>query len=139
MKIGEKEPTASGSFANTTGAIAGTGISPLVNTQFTYLDVGVNVEITPHVHENGDVSLHVSLDISSVTGAGESGRNQRAHHRPAQDRSGIRLHEGEVNLIGGLLSTQDNKTKTGVPGWPTFLSWASCSAATAWTASAMKS
>src|SRR5208283_4092884 len=29
MKIGEKEPTASGSFANTTGAIAGTGISPL--------------------------------------------------------------------------------------------------------------
>jgi general secretion pathway protein D len=67
MKIGEKEPTASGSFANTAGAI-GVGVSPLVNTQFTYLDVGVNVEIQPKVHDNGDVSMHISLDISSVTG-----------------------------------------------------------------------
>ena len=116
MKIGEKEPTASGSFANTTGAIAGTGISPLVNTQFTYLDVGVNVEITPHVHENGDVSLHVSLDISSVTGQVNLGGINEPIIGQRKIEQDIRLHEGEVNLIGGLLSTQDNKTKTGVPG-----------------------
>ena len=59
MKIGEKEPTASGSFQPGLRRRGGAGISPLVNTQFTYLDVGVNVEITPHVHENGDVSLKV--------------------------------------------------------------------------------
>jgi general secretion pathway protein D len=116
MKIGEKEPTASGSFANTTGAIAGTGISPLVNTQFTYLDVGVNVEITPHVHDNGDVSLHVSLDISSVTGQVNLGGINEPIIGQRKIEQEIRLHEGEVNLIGGLLSTQDNKTKTGVPG-----------------------
>lgn len=116
MKIGEKEPTASGSFANTTGAIAGSGISPLVNTQFTYLDVGVNVEITPHVHENGDVSLHVSLDISSVTGEVNLGGINQPVIGQRKIEQDIRLHEGEVNLIGGLLSTQDNKTKTGVPG-----------------------
>ena len=116
MKIGEKEPTASGSFANTTGAIAGAGISPLVNTQFTYLDVGVNVEIEPHVHENGDVSMHVTLDISSVTGqVNLGGINEPIIGQRKIDQS-IRLREGEVNLIGGLLSTQDNKTKTGVPG-----------------------
>ena len=116
MKIGEKEPTASGSFANTTGAIAGTGISPLVNTQFTYLDVGVNVEIQPHVHENGDISLHVSLDISSVTGQVNLGGINEPIIGQRKIEQDIRLHEGEVNLIGGLLSTQDNKTKTGVPG-----------------------
>jgi general secretion pathway protein D len=116
MKIGEKEPTASGSFANTTGAISGTGISPLVNTQFTYLDVGVNVEITPHVHDNGDVSLHVSLDISSVTGQVNLGGINEPIIGQRKIEQDIRLHEGEVNLIGGLLSTQDNKTKTGVPG-----------------------
>lgn len=116
MKIGEKEPTASGSFANTTGAIAGAGISPLVNTQFTYLDVGVNVEITPHVHENGDVSMHVSLDISSVTGQVNLGGVNEPIIGQRKVEQDVRLREGEVNLIGGLLSTQDNKTKTGVPG-----------------------
>jgi general secretion pathway protein D len=116
MKIGEKEPTASGSFANTTGGIAGAGISPLVNTQFTYLDVGVNVEMTPHVHENGDISLHVSLDISSVTGQVNLGGINEPIIGQRKIEQDIRLHEGEVNLIGGLLSTQDNKTKTGVPG-----------------------
>ena len=111
MKIGEKEPTASGSFANTNA-----GISPLVNTQFTYLDVGVNVEIMPHVHENGDVSMHVTLDISSVTGqVNLGGVNEPVIGQRKIDQD-IRLREGEVNLIGGLLSTQDNKTKTGVPG-----------------------
>jgi general secretion pathway protein D len=117
MKIGEKEPTASGSFANTAGAVGGvSGISPLVNTQFTYLDVGVNVEILPHVHENGDVSLHVALEISSVTGqVNLGGINEPIIGQRKIDQE-IRLREGEVNLIGGLLSTQDNKTKTGVPG-----------------------
>lgn len=116
MKIGEKEPTASGSFANTAGAIGGAGISPLVNTQFTYLDVGVNVEITPHVHENGNVSLKVSLDISSVTGQVNLGGINEPIIGQRKIEQDIRLREGEVNLIGGLLSTQDNKTKTGVPG-----------------------
>ncbi|HEX3742450.1 MAG TPA: cohesin domain-containing protein [Bryobacteraceae bacterium] len=116
MKIGEKEPTASGSFANTTGAIGGAGISPLVNTQFTYLDVGVNVEILPHVHENGDISMHVSLDISSVTGQVNLGGINEPIIGQRKVEQDVRLREGEVNLIGGLLSTQDNKTKTGVPG-----------------------
>jgi general secretion pathway protein D len=116
MKIGEKEPTASGSFANTSGGISGGGISPLVNTQFQYLDVGVNVEILPHVHENGDVSMHVTLDISNVTGqVNLGGINQPIIGQRKIDQD-IRLREGEVNLLGGLLSTQDNKTKTGVPG-----------------------
>ena len=117
MKIGEKEPTASGSFANTSGAIGGVGgISPLVNTQFTYLDVGVNVEVLPHVHENGDVSMHIDLDISSVTGQVNLGGINEPIIGQRKIGQDIRLREGEVSLIGGLLSTQDNKTKTGVPG-----------------------
>ena len=51
------------------GATAGTGlINPLVNTQFQYLDVGVNIDVTPRVHPEGDVSLKLIVDVSSVTG-----------------------------------------------------------------------
>ena len=116
MKIGEKEPTASGSFQPGLGGVAGAGISPLVNTQFTYLDVGVNVEVQPRIHENGDVSMHISIDISSVTGqVNLGGINEPIIGQRKVDQD-VRLREGEVSLIGGLLNTQDNKVKTGVPG-----------------------
>jgi len=116
MKIGEREPTASGSFGSTLGAVAGAGISPLVNTQFQYIDVGVNVEITPHVHDNGEVSLHVSLDISNVTGnVNLGGINQPIIGQRKMEHD-IRLREGEVSLLGGLLNQSNTKTKTGIPG-----------------------
>ena len=45
----------------------GVGINPLVNTQFQYLDVGVNIDVTPQVHANGEVTLKITMEISSVT------------------------------------------------------------------------
>lgn len=41
-------------------------MSGLVNTQFQYIDVGVNVDITPHIHPDGDITLKIALDVSSV-------------------------------------------------------------------------
>jgi general secretion pathway protein D len=116
MKIGEKEPTASGSFGSGLGGVAGAGISPLVSTQFQYLDVGVNVEILPHVHDNGDISLHVSLDISNVTGTKNLGGIDEPIIGQRKIEHDIRLREGEVSLLGGLLNLQDSKVKTGTPG-----------------------
>ena len=43
------------------------GVSPLVSTQFQFVDTGVNLEMTPHVHGTNEVSLHVSVDISQVS------------------------------------------------------------------------
>src|SRR5229473_3711627 len=63
LRIGDRIPIATGSFSSGIGGIGGVaggvagGISPLVNTQFTYLDVGVNIDLTPRVHPNRDVSL----------------------------------------------------------------------------------
>ena len=47
LKIGDRIPVATGSFQP---GIGGVGINPLVNTQFQYIDVGVNMEITPRIH-----------------------------------------------------------------------------------------
>jgi len=116
MKIGEREPTATGSSQSSLGTVTSTGVNALVNTQFTYLDVGVNVEILPHVHENGDISLHVSLDISNVTGTKSLGGIDEPIIGQRKIEHDIRLREGEVSLLGGLLSLQDSKTKTGTPG-----------------------
>lgn len=116
MKIGEREPTATGSSQSGVSTVSATGVSALVNTQFTYLDVGVNVEVLPHVHENGDISLHVSLDISSVTSTTDIGGINEPVIGQRKIEHDIRLREGEVSLLGGLLSLTDSKVKTGTPG-----------------------
>ena len=66
LKIGDRVPVATGSFGSGIGN-TGLGVSPLVNTQFQYLDVGVNIDITPHIHADGEITLKISMDISSVT------------------------------------------------------------------------
>ena len=113
LKIGDREPTATGSFQP---GIGGVGINPLVNTQFTYIDVGVNVDILPRVHDNGDVSLHVELDISNVSGQVNLGGLNQPIISQKKVIHDIRLKEGEVNLLGGLIQQQEDKTVTGIPG-----------------------
>jgi general secretion pathway protein D len=112
LKIGEKEPIATGSFQST----AATVVSPLVNTQFTYQDVGVNVELTPRVHENGDVTMHIDLDISTVASYVNVGGIQQPVIGQRKVQHDIRMREGEVGLLGGLINTEDDKTVTGIPG-----------------------
>ncbi|HEY7386869.1 MAG TPA: cohesin domain-containing protein [Bryobacteraceae bacterium] len=113
LKIGEREPTATGSFQP---GIGGVGINPLVNTQFTYIDVGVNVDITPQVHENGEVSMHVELDISSVAGYVNLGGINQPIIQQNKVVHDLRVREGEVSLLAGLSQQQDTSTITGIPG-----------------------
>jgi general secretion pathway protein D len=113
LKIGEREPTATGSFQP---GIGGVGINPLVNTQFNYIDVGVNVELQAHVHDNGDVSIHIDLDISTVSGYANIGGIQQPIIGQRKVTHDIRMHEGDVNLLGGLINSSDTKQVTGIPG-----------------------
>ncbi len=113
MKIGEREPTASGSFQP---GIGGVGINPLVNTQFTYIDVGVNVELTARVHDNNEVSMHIALDISNITGTVNLGGINEPIIGQRKIDHDLRMKEGEVALLGGLINQQDDKTITGIPG-----------------------
>src|SRR6516165_10311542 len=113
LNIGDRKPTATGSFQP---GIGGVGINPLVNTQFTYIDVGVNVKLTPRVHDNGEVSLHVELDISSVTGEVNLGGISQPIIGQRKITHDIRMKEGQVQLLAGLTKIQDTKTTTGIPG-----------------------
>jgi general secretion pathway protein D len=113
LKIGDRVPVATGSFQP---GIGGVGINPLVNTQFQYIDVGVNVDITPQVHANREVSLKVSVDVSSVTSHVNIGGIDQPVIGQRKIEHEIRLKEGEVNLMGGILQEQDIKSLSGIPG-----------------------
>jgi len=119
LRIGDRVPVATGSFQAGVGvgSTAGSGfVNPLVNTQFQYIDVGVNVDITPRVHPNHEVSLKVSVEVSSVTGQTNIGGIQQPIISQRKIDHEIRLKEGEANILGGLVAKTDTKSINGWPG-----------------------
>jgi general secretion pathway protein D len=121
LRIGSRIPYATGSFlpsmgGTTGGTGTGGGFGLLASTQFQYQDVGVNLDLTPRLLPNGEVNLHASIEISSlgadrnVAGLAQPTFNQRKIEHD------IRLKEGEVNLLGGLIEAKETQTASGVPG-----------------------
>ena len=115
LAIGERIPIATGSFAPGIGAV-GAGISPLISTQFQYIDVGVNLDITPKVHGNRDVTLKVKVEISAVTSRVNVGGLEQPVIGQRKVEEEIRLREGEMNILGGILETQETTSMAGIPG-----------------------
>ncbi len=124
VKIGSRIPYATGSFGiggglsgttgtGTTGNNFSTGL--LSNTQFQFEDVGVNLELTPHLLNDGEVNLKASIDISSQGPSVNLGGLQQPTFNQRKIEHIIQLKEGEVNLLGGLIQTTITHSVTGVP------------------------
>jgi general secretion pathway protein D len=114
MKIGSRIPVATGSYSAgaATGITAGIG----VQTQFSYQDVGVNIDMTPTIHLNRDVTLKLTVEVSNhsgdvtISGVTEPIIGQRS------TKTTIELKDGEPCLLAGIITKQDNATISGTPG-----------------------
>jgi general secretion pathway protein D len=119
LRIGDKVPIATGSFQAGVGVggAAGAGfVNPLVNTQFQYQEVGVNVDITPRVHPNHEISMKAKVEVSSVTGNSNIGGISQPIISQRTIEHEIRLKEGEASVLGGLITKTDMKSINGWPG-----------------------
>jgi len=113
MKIGERIPIATGSYQ--TGAATAL-VSSLVNTQFQYQDVGVNIEMTPNIHFDRDVTLKLKIDVEADTGSETiSGVTEPIFSQRVVDQV-IRLREGEASILGGIQDNQETTSWSGIPG-----------------------
>jgi general secretion pathway protein D len=113
LKIGERVPVATGSFQP---GIGGVGINPLVNTQFQYLDIGVNIDVTPHIHGDREVTLKISMEVSSVVGQSSIGGISQPIIGQKKVEHEVRLRDGESSLIGGILDDSQTRSLSGIPG-----------------------
>jgi general secretion pathway protein D len=112
LKLGEKLPIATGSYT-----VATSSTSSAAETQFQYVDVGVNVEMTPAIHSDRDVTLKLSVEVSSESGTETI--EGVAEPVIAQEKSDqvVRLKDGEATILAGLTKKQVAQT---VSGWPGF-------------------
>src|SRR5262249_36037207 len=119
LRIGDKIPIATGSFQAGVGvgsAGAGGFVNPLGNTQFQYQDVGVNVDMTPRGHPDHEISMKLTIEVSSVTGKSTIGGIDQPIISQRKIEHDIRLKEGEANILGGLFERTDTRTLNGWPG-----------------------
>ncbi len=115
LKIGSKVPIATGSFSPGAG-IAAAGISPLVSTQFSYIDVGVNIEMQPTIHYDGDVSMKLHIVVSDIASYANLGGISQPVIAQQDLQQNIRMKEGSANLLGGILQHTKSLTVGGFPG-----------------------
>jgi general secretion pathway protein D len=113
MKIGQRIPIATGSY----NAGVSTGVASIgVQTQFTYIDVGVNIDITPTIHFDRDVTLKLKIEVLSQQGAVTiSGVTEPIIGQRTTEQV-IQLQDGEPSLLAGIITTQDSLNINGTPG-----------------------
>jgi general secretion pathway protein D len=92
--------------------IATGGIPQQPVTSFEYKNVGVNIDITPRVHHDNDVTLGLKLEISSLGPLFQN--NPTFRNRTVT--SMIRLRDGETNMLAGLISDEERSSVVGLPG-----------------------
>jgi len=108
-RFGDKIPVPVTTFAPLVGT---TGLNQQPITSFEYKDVGVNIDLTPRVHHDGEVTLQLKLEISAV---GPLFQNLPTFNNRSVT-STIRLRDGETNILAGLISDEERETLSGVPG-----------------------
>ena len=111
IRIGSQVPIASGSFQP---AFVGATGTPVVNFQF--VDVGVNLDITPRVLLNHEVSMTVMVQVRALAGDRNVGGVTQPVLTNRQVQHEIRLAEGETNILGGIITDTEATSLNGLPG-----------------------
>jgi general secretion pathway protein D len=122
LRIGQRIPYATGSFLPSFGGTVSTGTTTgsattglLASTQFQYQDIGVNLDITPHITATGEVGLHAVIEILNQAGTSTIGGLSEPIFGQRKVEQDIRLREGESTVLGGLIEHDDNKSISGLP------------------------
>ena len=82
-------------------------------TSFNYRDVGVNIEITPFIHHDDEVSLELLIEVVTVSGVGY---NDIPTFGERSITTTIRLRNGETNILAGLIRDDEREVMEGIPG-----------------------
>ena len=113
VRIGQRIPIATGSYQ---AGVATAITSSLVNTQFQYLDVGVNITMKPTVHYDGDVSMKLKVEVSSEGPQQNLGGITNPIINQQISEETIRVRSGEATVLSGILQHQRSLTISGYPG-----------------------
>ncbi|HUQ24772.1 MAG TPA: secretin N-terminal domain-containing protein [Burkholderiales bacterium] len=107
IHIGDKVPV----ITTTAGA---TGF---VSESITYLEVGLKLEVEPQVYLENDVGIKVGLEVSNVGAQTKTSSGTVAYTVGTRNTATtLRLRDGETQILAGLISDEDRRSASQVPG-----------------------
>jgi general secretion pathway protein D len=109
IHIGDRVPV-----ITTTAAATGGFVSESVS----YLDVGLKLEVEPLIYLDEEVGIRVGLEVSNIAREIRTvGSNTLTYQIGTRNASTVlRLRDGETQILAGLISDEDRKTASRVPG-----------------------
>lgn len=106
VHIGDRVPVI------TTTSTANVGVSEAVN----YLDVGIKLDVEPTITLDSDVSIRVSLEVSSIVREVTSRTGTLTYQLGTRNASTVlRLRNNETQVLAGLISDEDRRSAIRIP------------------------
>jgi general secretion pathway protein D len=118
LHVGERYPIQNASFAPIynspqISAVLGNNSYAAPFPSISYEDLGLNMKVKPVVQGNGSVSMHLELQVRSLTGDSSNGVPVISNR---EFQGGINLVDGEPSVVAGQVSVSDTLAMTGIPG-----------------------
>jgi general secretion pathway protein D len=94
-----------------------TGTGGFVSDSVNYLDVGLKLEVEPTVYADDDVSIRLAMEVSKLGTSVTTSSGTLAYQIGTRNASTVlRLHDGETQLLAGLINKDDRTDSARVPG-----------------------
>jgi general secretion pathway protein D len=94
-----------------------TGQAGFVSDSISYLDVGLKLDVEPAVYADDEVSIKVSLEVSTLGTAVRTAAGALAYQIGTRNASTwLRLRDGETQLLAGLISREERTSSNRIPG-----------------------
>ncbi|MBZ0068319.1 MAG: type II and III secretion system protein [Thiobacillus sp.] len=92
--------------------------SPVITGSVQYLDVGLKLEVEPDIHLDNEVVIKVGLDVSSIIREVPNTQSGTLAYEVGTRNANtvLRLKDGETQILAGLISDEDRKTASKIPG-----------------------
>ena len=92
--------------------------TPVITGSVQYLDVGLKLEVEPDIHLDNEVVIKVGLDVSSIIREVPNTQSGTLAYEVGTRNAStvLRLKDGETQILAGLISDEDRKTASKMPG-----------------------
>jgi general secretion pathway protein D len=110
LNVGDRYPVITGSFSGLTPT---TVVSPTLSPTINYQDLGLQLKLTPVVHEGGEVTLEVDAQFKTLGAVAANGIPSIGSR---QYQGKVRMKDGEWAVLAGLISLVETNTIDGIAG-----------------------
>jgi general secretion pathway protein D len=91
--------------------------SSVVTGSVSYQDVGLKLEFEPDIYSDSEVGIKINLEVSTIVKEISGPNGSLAYQIGTRNaQTALRLREGETQILGGLIQSNEQNTAAKIPG-----------------------